>query len=165
MADNGSISIEGMDELLRKMGKLPAEAQTQCMRAMESASMGIIAAAKENLRANDSVVTGALRASGKTQKVDNKTIDVGFFSSSAEKGGYARYVEYGRPPGEMPPPSMLEAWGYKKYRLTRKEARSFGWAMARKIAEKGTKPHPFFVSAVEAGWRKMIDKISNLINL
>ena len=165
MSETGAIYVEGLDELLRKMDRLPAEVQRECFRAMQSASLDIIADAKGNLRVNGSVVTGNLRASGKVQKVDDKTLDVGFFSSDARDKGYASYVEHGRKPGKMPPPDILEAWAYKKFRLSHKEARSAAWALARSIAKKGTKPHPFFEPAVESGWRKMIDKIAKIVKI
>ena len=164
MSETGAIYVEGLDELLRKMDRLPADVQRECLKAMQSASLDIIADAKGNLRVNKSVVTGNLRASGKVQKVDDKTLDVGFFSSDSEKG-YASYVEYGRKPGKMPPPDILEAWAYKKYRLSHKEARSKAWAMARSIAKKGTKARPYFEPAVESGWRKMIDKIAKIVKI
>ena len=147
------------------MDNLPAEVQRECFKAMQTASLDIIADAKGNLRANGSVVTGNLRASGKVQKVDDKTLDVGFFSSDARDKGYASYVEHGRKPGKMPPPDILEAWAYKKFRLSHKEARSAAWALARSIAKKGTKARPFFEPAVESGWRKMIDKIAKIVKI
>ena len=165
MSETGAIYVEGLDELLRKMDRLPAEVQRECFKAMQSASLDIIADAKTNLRVNGSVVTGNLRASGKVQKVDEKTLDVGFFSSDVENKGYARYVEYGRKPGKMPPPDILEAWAYKKFRLSHKDARSAAWALARSIAKKGTKARPYFEPAVESGWRKMIDKIAKIVKI
>lgn len=165
MSETGAIYVEGLDELLRKMDRLPADVQRECFKAMQTASLDIIADAKGNLRVNGSVVTGNLRASGKVQKVDDKTLDVGFFSSDARDKGYASYVEHGRKPGKMPPPDILEAWAYKKFRLSHKDARSMAWAMARSIAKKGTKARPYFEPAVESGWRKMIDKIAKIVKI
>ena len=165
MSETGAIYVEGLDELLRKMDRLPAEVQRECFKAMQRASLDIIADAKTNLRVNGSVVTGNLRASGKVQKVDDKTLDVGFFSSDVKDKGYASYVEYGRKPGKMPPPDILEAWAYKKFRLSHKDARSAAWALARSIAKKGTKARPYFEPAVESGWRKMIDKIAKIVKI
>lgn len=165
MSDTGAIYVEGLDELLRKMDNLPAEVQRKCLKAMQTASLDIIADAKGNLRVNGSVVTGNLRASGKVQKVDDKTLDVGFFSSDARDKGYASYVEYGHEPGKMPPPDILEAWAYKKFRLSHKEASSMAWALAHSIAKKGTKARPFFEPEVESGWRKMIDKIAKIVKI
>ena len=182
MSETGAIYVEGLDELLRKMDRLPAEVQRECFKAMQRASLDIIADAKSNLRVNGSVVTGNLRASGKVQKVDDKTLDVGFFSSDSDKG-YASYVEYGRKTGKMPPPDILEAWLKKKHSrsninlhaihaasvlsgksmeyLTRQAA----WAIAKGIAKNGTKPCPFFEPAVKSGWRKMIDKIAKIVKI
>ena len=169
MSETGAIYVEGLDELLRKMDKLPAEVQRECFKAMQSASLDIIADAKSNLRANGSVVTGNLRASGKVQKVDDKTLDVGFFSSDVKDKGYASYVEHGRKPYELPPLDILaadlEPWAYKKFRLSRKEARSMAWAVAHSVTKKGTKARPYFEPAVESGWRKMIDKIAKIVKI
>lgn len=165
MSETGAIYVEGLDELLRKMDSLPADVQRECFKAMQTASLDIIADAKGNLRVNGSVVTGNLRASGKVQKVDDKTLDVGFFSSDARDKGYASYVEYGRKPGKMPPPNILEAWAYKKFRLSHKEARSMAWAVAHSISKKGTKARPYFEPAVESGWRKMMAKIAKIVKI
>lgn len=169
MSERGAIYVEGLDELLRKMDRLPADVQRECFKAMQTASLDIIADAKGNLRVNGSVVTGNLRASGKVQKVDDKTLDVGFFSSDSRGKGYARYVEHGRKPDELPPLDILaddlEPWAYKKFRLSHKEARSMAWAVAHSISKKGTKARPFFEPAVESGWRKMIDKIAKIVKI
>ena len=49
----------------------------------------------------------------------------------------------------MPPPDELIQWAYKKLRLDAKAAASAGWALAKKIAKQGTKPHPYFYPAVD----------------
>jgi hypothetical protein len=105
-----------------------------------------------------------LRASGKVQRVqgDEDSVDAGFFSDKTT-GGYAFFVEYGRRAGKMPPPDMLIQWCRKKLRLTEKIARARGWAMARKIAKKGTRPHPFFGPAVEKNKKAVVDAIAEAI--
>lgn len=52
---------------------------------------------------------------------------------------YARFVEEGRAPGNAPPPGVLRPW-MDKVGFPGSE-----YALARSIAEKGTRPHPFLV--------------------
>lgn len=163
MAD---IQVEGLDQLQRRFARLPKEVQRTCFNAMQAGAMDIIADAKNNLRSNTSVVTGLLRASGKVQKVNDSTLDAGFFSSENKGNGYAWFVEYGRKAGKFPPVDEIAQWVYKKFHLKdRKEAASIGFMIARKIAREGTKPHPFFSPAIERGWSKMMAKIQSIINV
>ena len=79
---------------------------------------------------------------------DEDAVDAGFFSDKSQ-GGYAYFVEYGRRSGKMPPVDYIIQWFRKKFGMDYKEARARGWASARAIARKGTRPHPFFAPAVE----------------
>lgn len=165
MADGGSISVEGLDKLLREFDKTGKEVRRAAMRGLQKGGLYIIADAQMNLRDNTSVVTGLLRQSGKVQKVDEDNLDVGFFDTLNRQSGYAFYVEYGRRAGRMPPPDELAQWAYKKFQLhDRKRALQAGWALAIKIAREGTRPHPFFVPAVEKNKKKIIDAIRSSIN-
>ena len=118
----------------------------------------IIAQAKANLKANDSVAIGLLRNSGRTVVQPDNTVDAGFYAR------YAEYVEYGRPPGKMPPVDVLEQYIRRKGRKRNSAlkaaavfsgkseeelARSAAWGMAKSIAEKGTRPHPFLKPAYD----------------
>ena len=53
---------------------------------------------------------------------------------------YAAVIEYGRRPGRMPPVDVLAGWVRRKFGLKEKEARGIAFAIARKIAAKGTAP-------------------------
>lgn len=157
------IQVEGLDELLRGFQKAKREVKVAAMSGLKEAAMDIIADAKMNLRRNQSVVTGLLRASGKVQKVNDLTLDAGFFDPQ-NQSGYAVYVEYGRRAGKMPPPDEMAQWAYKKFQLKdRKVAQSLGWAIAVNVARKGTKPHPFFKPAVERNRRKIITALERAI--
>ncbi len=160
----GPVSIEGLDQLLRNIDKAEKELHREAMKGLEKAGLEIIADAQQNLRDNGSVVTGLLRQSGKVQKVDEENLDVGFFDSQNRQSGYAYFVEYGRRAGRMPPPDELGQWAYKKFQLhDRKAARAAGWAMAMKIAKEGTRPHPFFMPALDKNKNKIIDAIKDAI--
>ncbi len=160
-----SMSVEGLNELLRRFDTACDKVRKAAMQGLQRASLQIIADAQMNLRDNRSVVTGLLRQSGKVQKVDEDNLDVGFFDSQNKQSGYAAYVEFGRPPGKMPPPDELAQWAYKKFQLhDRKLARQAGWGLAVKIAQEGTKPHPFFIPALEKNKSKIIGALRDAIN-
>lgn len=160
-----SISVEGLNEVLRKLNNADKEVRKAASAGMQRAGLDIIADAQMNLRANMSVVTGLLRQSGKVQKIDDDTLDVGFFDTQNRQTGYAFYVEYGRRAGKLPPPDELAQWAYKKFRIKdRKAAEAMGWALAKKIAKEGTHPHPFFVPAVEKNKKQIIETLQNAIN-
>jgi hypothetical protein len=59
---------------------------------------------------------------------------------------------------------MLIEWCRKKLRIPEKLANLRGWAMARAIARKGTRPHPFFGPAVEKNKKAVVDAIAEAIN-
>ena len=151
MADrNGGIKIEGLEEVLKNFDDASEAVIQSALVGLEKGGMEIVAAAQDNLRNNGSVVTGLLRGSGNVERKEDE-VTAGFFDTSNRGQGYAEYVEFGRRSGRMPPPEDLAAYAYKKFHLRDwKVARSMGWAMARKIAENGTQPHPFFIPAVNA---------------
>lgn len=164
MKPGQGIWLEGERELFLNMQKHLGTVNNTAREALQKGGATIINEAKQNLRNQESVVTGQLRASGKVQKVegDADAIDAGFFSQKTN-GGYAFFVEYGRRAGKMPPPDMLIEWCRKKLRLPDKIAKSRGWAMARKIAKKGTRPHPFFGPAVEKNKKAVIKAIEEAV--
>lgn len=173
MKDGMSITLEGERELFLKMEYRLEGCEKAGRRGLRKGALKIVNDAKGKLKSNGSVVTGMLRASGKVQAVegDPDAVDAGFFSQDT-KGGYAYFVEYGRRAGKMPPVEMLMEWLRKRTskskalrsavnilegRRKRREAaytkddllRSAAWGLARHIAKKGTRPHPFFGPAVE----------------
>lgn len=159
------MEVEGLDAVLRGFDKATADVRKAAVEGLKKGAMEIVADAKMNLRNNGSVVTGLLRASGKVQKVDELTLDAGFFDTLNRQTGYAMYVEYGRRAGKMPPPDEMAQWAYKKFHLQdRKVARSLGWAIATMVARKGTRPHPFFKPAVEKNKRKIIRALESAVN-
>ena len=154
------IWVDGERELFLNMQRTMDGTLKAAMQGLEKAALNIIADAKENLKGNHSVVTGQLRASGRVQRVegDAESLDAGFFSQDSS-GGYAAFVEYGRRSGKMPPLYIIKQWVRKKFQVDAKEARNIGFLIARKIAKKGTKPHPFLSPAVE----KNKDKVEAVI--
>jgi hypothetical protein len=167
MASNGEIRLEGLDSVLRGLARADKQTADAALRGVKEAGARIIASAQRNLKANTSWVTGLLGNSGRVEEVKeqdgSRVVDIGFFAKGT-KQGYAEYVEYGRPPGKMPPPSALEEWFYKKHRVTdRRKARAYGWGLAVNISTRGTKPHPFFNPAVEEHRLKILEALNNAI--
>ena len=163
MNDALHIELIGTDALLKRFNDTKKNINKAAMLAGQQVGMKIIAEAKRNLRLNNSVVTGLLRDSGKVQKV-NDGLDIGFFDTTNRSSGYAFFVEYGRRAGKMPPPDELIQWAYKKLRLDAKAAVSAGWALAKKIAKQGTKPHPYFYPAVDQELPKFEALIQKYLN-
>ncbi len=160
---NGYIALEGLDQVLKALDKADKDVRRAAMAGLEKGGMGIIADAQVNLRENGSVVTGLLRQSGKVQKVDDETLDVGFFDTTNQHSGYALYVEYGRRAGKFPPLDELVQWARKKFTLKEKDAKSVGFLIARKIAKKGSKPHPFFQPAVKKNEQSILRAVRDAV--
>lgn len=149
MDRNGYIELEGLNQVSRALARSDYEVCKAALVGLQEAAQDIVADAKENLKRDGGVVTGLLRSSGNAWKKGNEVF-AGFFDTTNSSSGYALYHEFGRRSGKMPPPDVLTAWAYKKFHLKDwKLARSMGWAWAVKIAREGTRPHPFFVPAVE----------------
>ena len=162
---DGSISIEGLDQVLKAIDRSDKAIVTAASDALSRGALNIIADAQENLGRNGSVVTGLLRQSGKVQRAGDLEIDAGFFDTRNQEGGYALFVEYGRRAGKMPPPETLEAYCYKKFQLKDwKAARAMGWAMAVRIAREGTRPHPFLGPAIDKNRRPLVQTVRDAIN-
>ena len=162
---DGSISIEGLDKVLKALDRSDQRMVTAAMDGLRKAALNVVADAQENLRRNRSVVTGLLRQSGRVQAAGELGVDAGFFDTQNKEGGYALYVEYGRRAGKMPPPDILAAYAYKKLQLKDwAAARAAGWAMAVRIAREGTRPHPFFSPALEKNRRRIVQTVQDAIN-
>lgn len=182
MKKGDGIWLEGERELFLNMQKHLGTVNNAARKALQKGGMMIVNDAKQNLRNNESVVTGQLRASGKVQRVegDPDSVDAGFFGQNTS-GGYAFFVEYGRRAGKMPPVNFIEAWLKKKstrssgiksafksasvYAKMKPKAylKHLAWAIARAIARKGTRPHPFFRPAVEKNKKAISEAIATAV--
>ena len=161
--DNGAIELEGLDKLLAALSQCDKDVVEAGLKGLEAGAADIIADAQDNLKRNGSVVTGLLRQSGHVTR-KGEDITAGFFDTLNLVDGYAYYVEYGRRAGKFPPLAYMGAWAYKKFHLQDwKLAASIGFLTARKIAEKGSEPHPFFAPAVKKNERKILNAVRDAI--
>lgn len=163
MTDNGSIELEGIDRFLKALDKCDKAVVDAALDGIEAGAQEMINDAKRNLRDNGSVITGLLRKSGHVERKKDD-ITAGFFDTTNRNSGYAAYVEYGRRSGKMPPPDEIGAWVYKKFHLDDwKAANSLGWAIAKRIAQAGTQPHPFFGPAVKKHTNKIVNAVRDAV--
>lgn len=163
MTDNGAIQLEGVDSFLKALDKCDKAVVEAAMTGIVVGAQEMINDAKRNLRENTSVVTGLLRSSGHVERKKDD-ITAGFFDTTNRNSGYAAYVEYGRRSGKMPPPDEIGAWVYKKFHLKDwKVANSLGWAIAKRIAQNGTQPHPFFGPAVKKHQNKIVNAVRDAV--
>lgn len=157
------VSISGAEDLFKNMDRMEDDIRREAMLGLEKAGKNIIEDAQRNLRQDKINVTGVLSQSGKTQRVDDNTVEAGFIADNGN--GYAEFVEYGRRSGRMPPPDTMGEWAYKKLRIRdRRIADRVGWALAKKIAKAGTKPHPFFQPAVEKNRYRIKDVVEQTVD-
>lgn len=158
MTDGMYIDPASLRNLHVNFRAFQAEVLQNAVEGLKAFGMRIIAQAKANLKSNDSIASGLLRNSGRTVVQPDNTVDAGFYSR------YAQFVEYGRLPGKMPPVDSIEQWVRRKGRKKNSAlksaavfagkseaqlARSAAWAIAKDIARRGTKPHPFLKPAYE----------------
>lgn len=162
MNGDGSIELEGLDKLLKALEKCDRDVVDAALDGLNAAGWEIIGDAVKNLQRNGSWVTGLLAQSGHSERRGDD-VTAGFFDTT-NRTGYAEYVEYGRRAGKMPPPDEIGAWVYKKFHLKDwKTATSLGWAIAKRIAQEGTQPHPFFGPAVKKNHNSIIKAVRDAV--
>lgn len=155
------VQVEGLYELQINFKRNLRNISSVCEQALKKGGMMIIAESQKNLRINKTNNTGMLSQSGKVT-VDKDGVEAGFYGSE-NQAGYAEFVEYGRRAGRMPPVKMLQEWARKKLRLDAKTAKTAGFLISRSIGKKGTKPHPFFVPAVNKISKDIVRNFENEI--
>lgn len=108
---------------------------------LNAAAARMVQAARDNLRANDSLATSQLinsvryESSGRFERIIEPKVN------------YAIYVEKGTRPGYKPPKLPLENW--LKIRGAAQPERAV-YALQNKIFKVGTKAHPFWEPAVKS---------------
>ena len=155
------VTITGLPELNAALQKLGPAVLAAADRGLKSAGMHIIADAQDTLKRENINTTGLLSQSGRVERTneDGGGYDVGFMNG--EKS-YASAVEYGRQPGRIPPPDVMEAYARKKYHVQdRKTARAIGWGLAVNIGKHGTHPHPFFGPAVQRNQGRVVSTLQS----
>jgi len=166
------IILEGQEQLFANMDRFKrAVVSDYARQGLKKAGMEIVADAQQRLRKNKSNTTGALSNQGRTQELADGTIQVGFMDRGTGSS-YAEFVEHGREAGRMPPFKDLKRgllpWVSKKfgiYPADGPKAKRAAYLVARKISNTGTRPHPFFMPAVEKNTQRVVDALQKAINM
>lgn len=166
-----------LQSTLRTLGK---QGPIVAMKGLKVTSLEILNNAKERLVQGGQRVTSKLFNSGKVVKSKTEMAYEVVFGGVEGELMYAYYVEFGRRAGKMPPIDYITEWVVKKgladtYNIkTRKvtkrgkefdyRAMSIAFLIARSIAKKGTKAHPFLYPAFEEKKENLLKNISNEVN-
>ncbi len=116
---------------------------------LDRAAMHMVDAARDELRANDSVSMSTLLQSIAYERAGTFERDV------SPNTDYAVYLEKGTGPGYYPPTYAIAAW-----LRTRGGAKDAVFRVKRHIHQHGTKAHPFW----EPAFNKAESEMQNIIN-
>ena len=124
------VTISGADELIARYRKAPEIVKREMLKGVDHLTFAGQAISQKEAP----VDTGTLRSSITQQKAT--------FAGGEARGAwgtnlpYARYVEFGRGPGKMPPAGALSGW-------IRRHGGGSEFVIRRAIGRKGTKPKHF----------------------
>lgn len=161
------VILEGQAELLKALDKFGKDAIKEATEGLKKAGMQIVADAQTNLRQNGNNTTGRLSNSGNVVALKDGSVEAGFMQvPQGAQANYAEYLETGTKPHKVSG-KWFNVWASKKFGLHPADGRaavSAGWAIAKSIAKKGTKAHPYFVPAVKKNEKKVIECLQNALN-
>lgn len=145
-----SLKVEGLSELYDGFKRAGANYEPIMQQAMVKATTKIQNEARENIRKNGTTYQGNLAKN--TRRRDPVTASRGVVAVGEEYGGA---VEFGRRPGKRPPAAPLERWAAVKL-----GAPGAGFAIAKKIGERGTKAQPFLEPAMRDNANYVLEQFS-----
>lgn len=126
------VRIEGLEKLQAGIASGPATLATEVRTAMTAGSL-LIEGSARSLAGKD---TGR-NAGSITHNISGGGANL--TSKIGPSTAYGYYAEKGRKPGRMPPISAIEGWA-NRHGIN-------PYVLAKSIARKGTKPHPYMVPA------------------
>ena len=171
--------IIGVEQLCRKLKRVSDTTVKAAYKGLQRVGLDMVADAQANLRHNGSVVTGLLRQSGRVEASKTRLEVMAGFFDTRNTHGYAEYVEYGRRAGKFPPVAMIEQWLRKKHsgkfnaiksaavlvgKTEEQLRKSAAFLIARKIAQQGTEPHPFFKPAYDKHKGRVAGVVKDTVN-
>lgn len=161
------VILEGQADLLKALDKFGKDAIKEATEGLKKAGMQIVADAQTNLRQNGNNTTGRLSNSGNVITLKDGSVEAGFMQvPQGAQANYAEYLEAGTKPHKVSG-KWFNVWASKKFGLHPADGRaavSAGWAVAKSIAKKGTKAHPYFAPAVKKNEKKVIECLQNALN-
>jgi len=145
------VEVIGVEQVVGSLNKLSKEVQDKINTQMKVSGARVLADAQRNAPH----AWGVLRRSGRVV-AEPGVVRVEFTK-------YARWVEFGRRPGRMPPITVMADWAYKKGIASAENTRAVGYLIARSIARKGTKAQPFLAPAFERERVKFKEAMKQII--
>jgi hypothetical protein len=134
------IKIEGLEKLQAGIATGPATLATEVRTAMTAGSLLIEGAARglagKDTGRNAGSITHAISGGGANLQ-----------SKIGPSTDYGYYAEKGRGPGKAPPIGAIAGWAARKGINP--------YVLARSIARKGTKPHPYMLPAYQGNVGKV----------
>lgn len=131
MADEIVIEITGLEELQKVLAQYPEEWARTTKDAMGQGLAVLESSVKEDARADTGVTAGSV---GSEIVAGMGSEILGKVGSNLPHAPYA--LEYGREPGKMPPPQIIEEWA------GRHGMKGMGFIIARAIGARGVSaPH------------------------
>lgn len=150
MSDAASVTVEGMEDLLKKLQSMGADIKKEAGNAGKKAMLQVEAAAKTKCPVDN----GPLRASLNTQVVEDS-------GETVVKTGtnliYGPYVEYGTGIYAEGGGGRQTPWLWKVE--SRKWAAIFGIPVGGTILWHGSRPHPFLRPAWDENKDKVMDDL------
>jgi len=176
MADNISFKIEGLDALIKRIGKLAPEIAKEVALEVNASALAIQSKARRDVKVDNGILRNSIQL---------KEINTGdkIMYTVGSRLKYAPYVEFGTG-GKVSIPAGFEelASGFKgKKAGTFKDMvqaltlwvrrkgigggndKSIAYAIAISILKKGMRPQPFLIPSFETEKPKMINNIKKAI--
>lgn len=141
--DSVKIKIANSQEFNRALENYAKSAQMSFSEAVEITAQELRNEAISILGTQKVTDTGRLKQSLTIRRPSAQTRQVG------TETGYGLYIEFGRPPGSMPPKEAIDRWARRKLKLSPKDAARASFFIRKKIMREGTKAKPFLRPAFE----------------
>lgn len=142
------MEVEGLEELQEILQKFPREWQMNANRVMMPALAILEKEVKVTARSDTGVAAASVGSS--VERALGSEI-IGKVGSNKEYAPYA--LEYGRGPGGMPPPSLLEEWA------GRHGMAGAGFVIARAIAVRGVSAPKTMSKAIQTKGGAVVKEI------
>ena len=140
------------ERVIQAFNQAPMVVAANLRAGLDRAAMTMVTAARDELRANDSVSMSTLLQSIAFQSVGTYEREV------SPNTDYAMYVEKGTQPGYYPPTYAIAAW-----LRSRGGQADAVFKVKRHIFQHGTKAHPFWEPAFNNAEPKMTDIVARYV--
>lgn len=138
-----------IDEFATLIAGLPAEVEQAVIKGLQETALEGVGIVVAEIDATRSVYNGDLRRSVRAEMTPRGAV-------LRVDAPHAAVVEWGRRPGQRPPPrAPIALWCVRKLGLPEDEAETRAFLIARAIGRRGIKPKKYFARAM----RKIRDRL------